>query len=47
MSTPMAAHLFALLRPRREWPGHRCAAESRYELPAFHVWMAPAWQEKM
>jgi hypothetical protein len=27
--------------------GYRCAAEQRNELAPFHVWMAPAWQEKM
>jgi hypothetical protein len=37
----------ALLRPRRERPRDRRAAEQRDELAALHVWMAPAWQEKM
>jgi hypothetical protein len=36
-----------LLRPRRERPSRRRAAEQRYELAASHVWMAPAWREKM
>src|SRR5262245_27782691 len=35
------------LRTRRERPRDRRAAEQRDELAAFHVWMAPAWQEKM
>jgi len=35
-----------LLRARRERPRRR-AAEKRDELATFHVWMAPAWQEKM
>jgi len=34
-------------RPRGGWPRRRCAAEQRNEFAAFHVWMAPAWQEKM
>src|SRR5262249_15167278 len=34
-----------LLRPCRERPRSRRAAEKRDELAAFHVWMAPAWQE--
>src|SRR5262249_15825424 len=35
-----------LLRARRERPrGRRRAADQRDELAAFHVWMAPAWQE--
>jgi hypothetical protein len=37
----------ALLRARREWPRRRRAAEQTDELAPFHVWMAPAWQEKM
>src|SRR5262249_48494852 len=37
----------ALLRARRERPRHCPTAEQRYELAALHVWMAPAWQEKM
>jgi hypothetical protein len=41
-----AAHALVLLRPRRERPRRR-AAEQRDERAAFHVWMAPAWQEKM
>jgi hypothetical protein len=40
-------HLAGLLRARRERPRHRRAAEQRDEVAAFHVWMAPAWQEKM
>jgi hypothetical protein len=35
-----------LLRACRERKGGR-AAEKRDELAASHVWMAPAWQEKM
>ena len=27
--------------------GHRRAGDKHDELAAFHVWMAPAWQEKM
>jgi hypothetical protein len=45
-----APHALALLRARHEGPKkrrRRRAAEQRYELAAFHVWMAPAWQEKM
>jgi len=34
-----------LLRPRRQRPRCRRAAEQRDELAPFHVWMAPAWQE--
>ena len=30
----------------REWPSRR-AAEQSDELTPPHVWMAPAWQEKM
>src|SRR5262245_16424306 len=36
-----------LLRPRCERPRHRRATNKRDELAALHVWMAPAWQEKM
>ena len=36
-----------LLRERRERPRDGRAAEQRDELAAFHVWMAPAWQEKI
>jgi hypothetical protein len=36
-----------LLRARRERPRDRRAADKRDELAALHVWMAPAWQEKM
>jgi hypothetical protein len=36
-----------LSRMRRERPSDCRAAEQRDELAAFHVWMAPAWQEKM
>src|SRR5262249_59199571 len=39
-----APHALALLRARRKRPRRR-AAEQRDELAAFHVWMAPAWQE--
>src|SRR5215510_16008218 len=35
-----------LLRARCERPCCR-AADTQDELAAFHVWMAPAWQEKM
>ena len=35
-----------LLRTRRE-RSRRRASEERDEVAAFHVWMAPAWQEKM
>ncbi len=35
-----------LLRTRRNWP-YRRATDERYELTPLHVWMAPAWQEKM
>src|SRR5262249_27026313 len=39
-----APHSAGLLCPSRERP--RCrAAEQRDERAAFHVWMAPAWQE--
>jgi hypothetical protein len=30
-----------------KWPRRRRAAEKRDEDSPFHVWMAPAWQEKM
>src|SRR5689334_9304426 len=43
---PYGRHLSGLLRARRERP-RRHAAEQRDELASFHVWMAPAWQEKM
>src|SRR5262249_9795570 len=37
-----------LLRPRQDRPADGCrAAEQGDELAASHVWMAPAWQEKM
>jgi len=36
-----------LLRARPERPRHRRAAEQRDELAPLHVWMAPAWQEKI
>jgi hypothetical protein len=36
-----------VLRLRHERPRRRCTAEQRDELAALHVWMAPAWQEKM
>jgi hypothetical protein len=35
-----------LLRARRERPRRRAAEEGDERAP-FHVWMAPAWQEKM
>ena len=35
-----------LLRTRRE-RSRRRASEERDEVAAFHVWMAPAWQEKL
>src|SRR5215470_7032516 len=35
----------SLLRARHERPRRRRAAEECDELPALHVWMAPAWQE--
>src|SRR5262249_20335367 len=40
-------HGHLLLRPCRERPRRRRAAEQRDELAALHVWMAPAWQEKI
>jgi hypothetical protein len=44
---PHHRHRQLLLRARRERPS-RCAAEERDEIAtAAHVWMAPAWQEKM
>src|SRR5262245_1357932 len=36
-----------LLRARRERPRDRRTAEERDELAALHVWMTPAWQEKI
>jgi hypothetical protein len=36
-----------LLRARGERPHRRRSAEQRDELAALHVWMAPAWQEKI
>src|SRR5262249_40868319 len=42
---PDGRQLLRLLRPRRERPRRRCAAEQREELAPPHVWMAPAWQE--
>jgi hypothetical protein len=41
-----APHALSLLRARRARP-HRRAAEQRDKLTPLHVWMAPAWQEKM
>jgi hypothetical protein len=35
----------AMLRPSRKRLRHRRAAQQLDELAAFHVWMAPAWQE--
>ena len=43
---PITGH-HRLLRARRERPRDGCAAEQRDELAPSHVWMAPAWQEKM
>src|SRR6516164_10372969 len=40
---PHGAH--ASLRICRDRPARECAAEQRDELAAFHVWMAPVWQE--
>src|ERR1700757_3426759 len=40
-------HGHRLLRACRERPPGRRAADQRYERAASHVWMAPAWQEKM
>jgi hypothetical protein len=45
--TGTAPHPLALLRARRERPSDCRAAEQRDEIASFHVWMAPAWQEKM
>jgi hypothetical protein len=42
-----APHPRGLLRACRERPRRRRAAKERDELASFHVWMAPAWQEKM
>jgi hypothetical protein len=43
-----ASHALGLLRVRTERPRGSRSAEQRDELaPAPHVWMAPAWQEKM
>jgi hypothetical protein len=39
--------LRATMRARPKRPRRRCAAEKGDELASFHVWMAPAWQEKM
>src|SRR5262249_33134923 len=39
-------HRHRVLRARRQRPRGR-AAEQRDELAAVHVWLAPAWQEKM
>jgi hypothetical protein len=36
-----------LLRTHGERPTGGDAAEQEDELAAIHVWMAPAWQEKM
>src|SRR6516162_9837765 len=38
-------HRHCPLRASRERPRDSNAAEQRDELAAFHVWMAPAWQE--
>src|SRR6516165_10825377 len=40
-------HLARLLRARRERPRCCRTAEKCDELAPVHVWMAPAWQEKM
>jgi hypothetical protein len=46
-----ARHFCRSLRTCRQWPKKRrrdCrAANERDELAPLHVWMAPAWQEKM
>jgi hypothetical protein len=42
-----APDALALLRARSERPRGSRGAEQRDELAPFHVWMAPAWQEKM
>src|SRR5215831_17277732 len=44
-ATESGDHGVAAGCPRRERPGGRRAAEKGNELAAFHVWMAPAWQE--
>ena len=43
---PDAPHPLALLRAGRQRP-RRGGADKRDELAPLHVWMAPAWQEKM
>src|SRR5215471_10632430 len=42
-----APDLAGRLRACGESPRNRSAAEKRDERAPFHVWMAPAWQEKM
>jgi hypothetical protein len=44
---PNGRQLAHLLRARHERPRGSRAAEQRDELAPLHVWMAPAWQEKM
>src|SRR6516225_328782 len=44
---PDVPDLARLLGARRERARSRCTAEQPHERAAFHVWMAPAWQEKM
>jgi hypothetical protein len=47
MARRFAASALVLLRARRDRPRSHGAAEQCDELATFHVWMAPAWQEKM
>src|SRR5262249_1973245 len=42
-----APHPLALLRARRARPRGCGGGEESDEIAAVHVWMAPAWQEKM
>ena len=44
---PHGAHANCRLRICRNWPACDCAAEQRDEIAPSHVWMAPAWQEKI
>ena len=44
-STSVSRRRMNILRDK--WPRCRRAAEKRDERAASHVWMAPAWQEKM
>jgi hypothetical protein len=43
---PIVAGIRLLLRARHERPSCR-TAKQRDEVAALHVWMAPAWQEKI